>query len=259
MLNKNALIVAASLGAIPLTAVLIAAVIRRARHGSLQRSTLLRQIGSESSSPTATGHTGITQNQPQKERPHSHLQSESLPQSSEILEKTTTSATSAATISNNVTDTEKDILMHVVLAVTVPSPIEPSFSNAESANIASNSETSIEAEISISDEAKKAGESLKDLIIGAIKDAKNSAKVTGKRLKEETVDIAATTGSKDIESSRSDVNTLVGLYETMMTEIRKENYDGQIKLFQSYKDLLQAQIKVVNARRVMVSKLKPGA
>jgi hypothetical protein len=258
MINKKALIVAASLSALPLTAVLIAVVTRRARQGSLQRSRLLRQTMSESPN-AATGPTSITQNQPQKEEPESHLRSESLRQGSEAVKMTATSATSAAYTSNNVTDSEKDIPIPVVLAVTVPSPIEPSSSSAGSAGIASNLQTSKKEEISISDEAKKAGESLKELIVGAIKDAKNSAKGTGKRLKEETVDIAATSDSKDIQSLRSNVSTLVGLFERMMIEIRKENYDEQIKLLQSYKDLIQTQIKVVNARGVMASKLKPGA
>jgi hypothetical protein len=44
-----------------------------------------------------------------------------------------------------------------------------------------------------------------------------------------------------------------------MTEIRKERYDEQIKLLDSYKDLLQTQIKAVDARGRMASKLKPGA
>jgi DNA-binding XRE family transcriptional regulator len=52
---------------------------------------------------------------------------------------------------------------------------------------------------------------------------------------------------------------LVGLFEKTMIEIRKEGYDEQIKLLQSYNDLLQTQIKVVKARGTMARKLKPGA
>lgn len=47
--------------------------------------------------------------------------------------------------------------------------------------------------------------------------------------------------------------------EKTMVEIRKEHYNEQIKLLQSYKDLLQTQLKVVSARGMMASKLKPGA
>jgi DNA-binding XRE family transcriptional regulator len=133
------------------------------------------------------------------------------------------------------------------------------FNTTESAIKASPSQTPKEQEISISDEARKAGESLKELIVAAIKDAKDSAKGTGKRLKEETIGIAATTDSKDIQSSRGNVNTLVGLFEKTMVEIRKEHYNEQIKLLESYKNLLQTQTKVVSARGKMASKLKPGA
>jgi hypothetical protein len=140
----------------------------------------------------------------------------------------------------------------------MPSPTEPS-RTIRSAIIASPSHTPKEQEISISDEARKVGESLKELIATAIKEAKESAKGTGKRLKEETSGIAATTDSKGIQSQRSNVNALVEHFERMMKEIRKENYDEQIKLLQSYKDLLQTQIKVVKARGTMARKLKPGA
>ena len=125
--------------------------------------------------------------------------------------------------------------------------------------MASPSGTPKEQEASISDEARKAGESLKELIVAAIKDAKDSAKGTGKRLKEETIDIAATADSKDIQSIGDTLNTLVALFEKTMTEIRKEDYNAQIKLLQSYKDLLQTHIKVANARGMMARKLKPGA
>src|ERR687892_725074 len=74
-----------------------------------------------------------------------------------------------------------------------------------------------------------------------------------------TSDIAATADSKDIRSLEDNVNALVSLFEETMTEIRKERYDEQIKLLDSYKDLLQTHIKVADARRRMASKLKPGA
>jgi DNA-binding XRE family transcriptional regulator len=55
------------------------------------------------------------------------------------------------------------------------------------------------------------------------------------------------------------LNTLVELFEKTMIEIRKEGYNEQIKLLQSYKDLLQTQSTVVKARGTMARKLKPGA
>jgi hypothetical protein len=250
MLNKKTVIVASSLGAIPLTVLLIAIVGRRAKHRSLQKSTVMKQTRSESNTLTDIGPT--THSQQQKEE--SQSQSESLLPELETVEATTTTITTTT----NTTNTDKDIAIPVGLAVVVPSPIEPS-STAESLMKASPSHSSKEQEIPVSDEARKAGESLKELIVAAIKDAKNSAKGTGKRLRDETIGIAATTDSKDIQSIGDTLNTLVGLFEKTMTEIRKEDYNAQIKLLQSYKDLLQAQIKVANARGMMARKLKPGA
>jgi F0F1-type ATP synthase beta subunit len=120
-------------------------------------------------------------------------------------------------------------------------------------------QTPKEEEISVSDEATKAGESLKEFIVTAIKEAKDSAKETGKRLKEQTINIATTVDSKDIRSLGDNVNASVDLFEETMTEIRKERYDEQIKLLDSYKDLLQTHIKVIDARSRMAKKLKPGA
>ena len=119
-------------------------------------------------------------------------------------------------------------------------------------------QTSKEQEISISDDAKKAGESLKEWIAAAIKDSKDSAKGTGKRLKEQTINIVTTADSKDIHSLGDNVNSLVTLFEETMVEIRKERYNKQIKLLDSYKDLLRTHIKVIDARGRMARKLKSG-
>jgi hypothetical protein len=114
-------------------------------------------------------------------------------------------------------------------------------------------------EAPVSTKARQAGESLKELFVTAARGAKGSAKKTGRRLKEQTVDIAATADSKDIHSLGSDVENMTGLFEDMIAEIRKEGYDEQVTLLGSYKRLLQKQIRVLDARRKLASKLKPGA
>jgi hypothetical protein len=249
VLNKRAvIIVASSLAAIPLTAVLIAAATRKGRRKSLQTSGFLGQTRSKKSVITTATHT-----QQQKEKPQPQPQSPW--QGSEINKQTATTTTTAATIiSTNAIVDEKDITTpEVVLSPTAPS------GTSDSAVIVSSSQTSKEEEISVSDEARKAGESLKELVVTAIKEAKDSATGTGKQLKEQTIDIAATADSKDIHSLGDNVNAVVGLFEETMIEIRKEGYNEQIKLLDSYKDLLQTHIKVADARRRMASKLKPGA
>lgn len=113
-------------------------------------------------------------------------------------------------------------------------------------------------EAPVSTKARQAGESLKELFVTAAREAKGSAKKTGRRLKEQTVDIAATADSKDIHSLGSDVENMTGLFEDIIAEIRKEGYDEQVTLLDSYKRLLQKQIRVLDARRKLASKLKPG-
>ena len=163
--------------------------------------------------------------------------------------------TTTAAISTNTVVADKDITPPGV----APSPMVGSITS-DSQTIVPSSQTQKEEDIiSVSDEARKAGESLKELIATAIKEAKDSAKGTGKRLKEQTINIAATADSKNIQSLGDNINFLVGLFEETMTEIRKERYNEQIKLLDSYKDLLHSHIKVVDARRRMASKLKPGA
>lgn len=254
MLNKRTVIVASSLVAIPLTAIIIATAIHRRRRKSLETSRFSGQARS-TANVIITTTTAVIDRQQQKEKSQAQLQQPSS-QGSET--KAGAMTATAATISTNTTIATKEDIT-TTLAAVVPSPMGPS-GNPDSAIITPSSyQTPEEEEISVSDEAKKSGESLKDLIVTAIKEAKDSAKGTGKRLKEQTINIAATTDSKDIHSLGDNVNALVGLFEETMIEIRKERYDQQIKLLDSYKDLLQKHIKVIDARGRMARKLKPGA
>lgn len=253
-INKRALVIACSLTAVPLTIALIAAASHRGRkHKLLQSKGFLEQTNPKTSVIT----TVVTHSQQQKEK--QLLQPQSPWQGAETNKQTATATTTADAIvsTTNAGIDDKDITPpEVVLSSTVV----PSSTSSSTVIVAPSSpQTSREEEISVSDEAKKAGESLKELIVTAIKEAKDSATGTGKQLKEQTIDIAAKADSKDIHSLRDNVNVSVGLFEEMMIEIRKERYNEQIKLLDSYKDLLQRQIKVADARRRMANKLKPGA
>jgi hypothetical protein len=253
VLNKRAVIIASSLAAISLTAVLIAAATHRGKRKSLQTSGSLGQTKSKMSAIITTA----AHSQQQKEKSQAQPQPPWQGSETKKTAKTTTITAAATIISTNTIVDDKDITTPGV----EPSPIVPS-STSDSAVIvpsSSSSQTSKEEELPVSDEARKAGGSLKELIVTAIKEAKDSAKGTGKQLKQQTINIATTADSKDIHSLGDNINSLVGLFEKTMTEIRKERYDEQIKLLDSYKDLLQTHIKVVDARRRMASKLKPGA
>src|ERR687896_167915 len=251
VLNKRALMIVSFLVAIPLTIALIGAAShrRRRRRKVLQSGGFLGQTKPKTSViTTIPAHS-------QQEKKKSKAQPQSPWQGSE-----TRAATMTTTISTSTTVADKDV---ITVPGAVPSPMVPSSTSdsavivSSSSSSSSSSQTSKEEEISVSDEARKAGESLKELVVTAIKEAKDSATGTGKRLKEQTIDIAATADSKDIHSLGD--NLLVSLFEETMIEIRKERYNEQIKLLDSYKDLLQTHIKVADARRRMASKLKPGA
>jgi hypothetical protein len=240
--NKRFLVLASSLATISLATLLVAIALHRRRHKSSQTHRFLGQTRSTKRvTTTATSKKQVMEKFPET--------NPTLWQDSKTnaLKRTT----NASIISKNTTP-----------EVAVPSsPATSDTSDSEEVIVDSSSSplTPIEEEISVSDEAKKSGESLKELIVAAIKEAKDSAKGTGKRIKEQTIDIAVTSDSKDIHSLGDNVNALIGLFEKTLIEIRKEGYDHQIKLLDSYKDLLQTHIKVVDARRRMASKLKPGA
>src|SRR5215217_2527087 len=253
MLNKRAVIIASSLAAIPLTAVLIVVATHRGRRKSLQTSGSLEQTRSKMSVIVTTA----THSQQQKEK--SQAQPQPPRQASETKKTAKTTTTAATIISANTIVDDKDITTPgVESSPTVPSSTSDSSVIAPSSS-SSSPQTSKEEEISVSEEARKTGGSLKELIVTAIKEAKDSAKGTGKRLKQQTINVATKADSKDIHSLGNNVNSLVRLFEETMTEIRKEPYNEQIKLLDSYKDLLQTHIKVIDARNRMASKLKPGA
>ena len=240
--NKRILILVSSVATISLATLLVATALHRRRHESPRTQGFLEQTRSTKGVNTTSAiHREQLKEKSSESKPTPWQESKT-----KAVKRFTT--TNATVISKNTT------------SVAVPSPSVPS-STSDSAVMpdSSSSQTPIEEEISVSDEAKKSGESLKEMIVTAIKEAKDSAKGTGKRLKEQTINIAATTDSKDIQSLGDNVNALAGLFEETMIEIRKERYDQQIKLLDSYKDLLQKHIKVIDARGRMARKLKPGA
>jgi hypothetical protein len=251
--NKRTLIVASSLAAIPLATVLVATAIYRRRHKSLRTNSFLGQTKSTTGVITTANDRPELKEKSQGQQPSPWQVSET-----KAVTSTTATATAAAatTTTNNATITTKSTTATTPAAI--PSPMMPS-TTSDSAVIVSSHQTPKEQQMSVSDEARKAGESLKELIVTAVKEAKDSAKETGKRVKEQTINLATTVDSKDIRSLEDNVDALVNLFEETMTEIRKEHYDDQIKLLGSYKELLQTHIKILRARSRMASRLKPGA
>ncbi len=233
---KRTLIIVSSLAAIPLTTLLVAGTLQRRRRKSSRRAKFLRQTKSTKDVNTNTATD--------KQQVRAAWQgSETRP----VTDTANTTTTSTITSNSN-------------NASTIPAPLtSPILHSRTDSDVIIPHQTVKETEPSLSDEAKKAGGSLKELIVTAVKEAKDSATQTGRRMKEQTINIAATVDSKDIQSLEANADALVDLFEETMAEIRKEGYDDQIKLLDSYKELLLTHIKVVHARARMASKLKPGA
>jgi hypothetical protein len=240
--NKRTLILVSSLTTISLaTLLLVASAFHRRKRKSPRTHGFLGQTRSTKGVDTTSS---ITYRQQLREKSQRRQPTPSQGAKTKAVTRTITNATASS---------KKD----PTTTATIPSPIAPSTTSNSSAIV--SPQTPKEEEISVSDEARKAGESLKELIVTAIKEAKDSAKGTGKRLKEQTVDIASTVDTKDVRSLGDNVKASVQLFEEIMIEIRKERYNEQIKLLDGYKDLLQTHIKVLDARGRMASKLKPGA
>src|SRR5215216_5804923 len=227
--NKRTLILALSLTTISLATLLVASAIYRRKRKSPRTHGFLGQTRSTKGVDTTSS---ITYRQQLREKSQRRQPTPSQGAKIKAVTRTT----------NNATATSKD----PTATSTIASPNAPS-SFSDSSSVVSP-QTPKEEEISVSDEATKAGESLKELIVTAIKE-----------VKEQTINISTTVDSKDIRSLGHNVNASVQLFEETMTKIRKEPYDEQIKLLDSYKDLLKTHINVINARGRMASKLKPGA
>jgi hypothetical protein len=235
LFNARTLIVASSIAAIPIIGGLLYVTIyqkrrRRTKALSIDSGGEPKQRKTEKIIPMQSLET-IEQQQPLQKVEKSQIR---------------TAVTAAAVVASSI-EASKERPTTITTTTTTPTTVPM------------QEQQRISPEAPVSTKAKQAGESLKELFVTAAREAKGSAKKTGRRLKEQTVDIAATADSKDIRSLGSDVENMTGLFEDMMAEIRKEGYDEQVTLLDSYKRLLQKQIRVLDAGRKLASKLKPGA
>src|SRR6476661_3528384 len=125
--------------------------------------------------------------------------------------------------------------------------------------VMSKTQSETESEESLSSKMKEAGESLKDLIFTLGKRAKIITKDTTQEIKSKTIDISNSADAKDIRTLGANVESIIATFEDMMKEIRKEGYNEQEELLSRYKNFLEAEIKVIEARLNLGKRLKPGA
>jgi DNA-binding ferritin-like protein len=114
-------------------------------------------------------------------------------------------------------------------------------------------------EDSVSQKAKEAAGSLRELVRSLGKKTKQMSKEAAEELKAQSIDIGATKDSQDIQHLGENVEVLTTVFEDTLADIRKEPYDEQERLLVGYKKLLEEQINVINARMDLAKRLKPGS
>jgi hypothetical protein len=108
--------------------------------------------------------------------------------------------------------------------------------------------------------ARRAGYALQDLLSAAVDRAKAIAKEKTEQLAKTTElgpgAISATKDAQDIARLGPMVVDLARNFEDVMTNIRKQSYDDQVKLLTGYKKLLEEHISVIDSRIHFVERVK---
>ena len=152
-------------------------------------------------------------------------------------------------ISNAHDDSSAPSLDENKMVLATPSKVE-----YKSSEIKPSSE-----EESLSAKAKDAGQSLKDLIIYLGQKAKAISHEKTTDLKAEaaqTADLHIRKDARDIQKLGDNIDSIITVFENIMTDIRRERYGEQERLLIGYKKLLEEQVNVIDARLKLAKRLK---
>jgi hypothetical protein len=135
--------------------------------------------------------------------------------------------------------------------VTVATPTKPEYKTYDM-KPSSEEET-------LSAKAKDAGQALIDLVIYLGQKAKAITEQKTTELKAQaaqTADLSIKKDARDIQNLGDNIESILSVFENIMTDIRKEHYGEQEKLLVGYKKLLEEQINVIDATLKMAKRLK---
>ena len=152
-------------------------------------------------------------------------------------------------ISNTTNDSSTPSLGEDKMVLATPSKVEH-----KSSEIKASSE-----EESLSAKAKDAGQSLKDLIIYLGQKAKAISYEKTTDLKAEaaqTANLDIRKDARDIQKLGDNIESIITVFENIMTDIRRERYGEQERLLIGYKKLLEEQVNVIDARLKMAKRLR---
>jgi hypothetical protein len=113
-------------------------------------------------------------------------------------------------------------------------------------------------EADLTTKVRIAGDALYDMVMLAIDKAKRKSVEKAKEIATRDISpsaIAARKDAHDITALGDSVEGLARTFESLMTEIRKQQYSEQVRLLTGYKKLLKEQISVVDSRIHMAKRL----
>ena len=148
------------------------------------------------------------------------------------------------------------------VVVVKPSEVEYKENNQIEYSSAEEQNKEEEGEVERSDaatKAKEAGLSFMEMIKALGKKAVAKTEEKTKEIKDrsiEAMDIGTQTDSRDIQALGIHADNVVLVYERIIFEIEREDYETQEKLLTGYKKLLEEQVNVIDSKLRIAKRLK---
>jgi hypothetical protein len=107
--------------------------------------------------------------------------------------------------------------------------------------------------------AKEAGQSFSEMIKSLGKKTMTKVEDTSREIKDKSIETLGTgttqKDARDIQALGIHAENVVLVYEKIMFEIERENYDNQEKLLTGYKKLLEEQVNVIDSKLSIAKRL----
>ena len=245
---KRTIILASALVALPISILLIGNAIERRKRDSSLTPEFIRQPKSTSVYGSNSSTVMPIHDHQQKENSQSLL-----PTRGQGTETTTEKE------ANNSTNIGSKSISDNYLTTSVLTSQQIVSSGTSGSDVIISNQPTKEDGRSFSEQSKEKRESLRELIVAAVKKARESEKEKSLRTMDHTIDKSITTDSKVIHSLSEELHAQVNIFDETLDAILKENYDKQVRLLDSYKELLKKQLEVIHARGKIARILKPGA
>ena len=181
-------------------------------------------------------------------------------------QESTTSFPSKASIEKDGELTAKEPAKERRVVVVKPSEVEYKRENNQTEHSSAREQNKEEGEEGEEGEqsvaaakAKEAGQSFIETIKSLGKKAMTKAEEKTKELKDKSIeatDIGTQTDARDIQALGIHADNVVLVYERIMFEIEREDYETQKNLLTGYKKLLEEQANVIDSKLSLVKRLK---